>query len=80
MFGATFKLVTRVGLDYCNFWTLKDGSLEITILASNNCFSFRNGFQNGVKALLKMVKKILQRLLPPLHYLQRKNTSGIQKR
>ena len=52
MFGATFNLVTRVGLI---FGTLEDGSLEIISLALNNCFSYRNVFQNGVNALSKMV-------------------------
>ena len=38
-----------------NFGTLKDGSLLINIFAaSNNCFSDRNIFQNGVKALSKI--------------------------
>ena len=45
-----------------NFWTLKDGSLLlslllllINILASNNCFSNRNIFQNGVGAMSKFM-------------------------
>ena len=50
MYGATFKLVTTVVLI-----TLKDGSLQIDILVSNNCFSYRNVFQNSVNALSKMV-------------------------
>ena len=37
-----------------NFGTLKDISLLINIFASNNCFSDRNIFQNGVKALSKI--------------------------
>ena len=37
------------------FGTLKDGSLEITSLALNNSFSYRNVFQNGVNSLSKMV-------------------------
>ena len=56
MFGATFNLVTRVGLTYF-FRTLTDGSLEINSLALNNCFSFKNVFQNGANALSKMVLK-----------------------
>ena len=39
------------------FETLKDGSLDTSSLASNNCLSYRNVFQNGVNALSKMVKK-----------------------
>ena len=38
MFTATLNLVTRVGLPYF-FGTLKDESLLINILVSNNCFS-----------------------------------------
>ena len=53
MFGATFKLVTRVGLMQF-FVTLTDGSLEINSLALNNCFSYRNVFQNDANALSKM--------------------------
>ena len=41
------------------FGTLKDGSLEINSLALNNCFSYRNIFQNDVNALSKMVLKNL---------------------
>ena len=37
--------------------TLKEGSLEINSLASNNCFSHRNVLQNGVNALSKVVLK-----------------------
>ena len=36
MFDATFNLATRVGLPI--FGTMKDGSLEISSLAFNNCF------------------------------------------
>ena len=39
-----------------NFETLKNGSLLINICASNNCFSDRNIFQNGVAALSKKKK------------------------
>ena len=56
MFGATFNLVTLVGLPLI-FETLKDGSLEINSLALNNCFSYKNVFQNGVNALLKVILK-----------------------
>ena len=38
------------------FGALKDGSLQIDSLASNN-FSYNNIFQNGIKALSKMVFK-----------------------
>ena len=37
--------------------TLKDGSLQINSIALNSCFSYRNVFQNGVKALSKKVLK-----------------------
>ena len=53
MFGGTFNLVTRV--DY--FETLKDDGLQINSLALKICFNYRNVFQNGVKALSKMVLK-----------------------
>ena len=36
--------------------TLKDGSLLINMVVSNNCFSYRNIFQNGIDALSKMVE------------------------
>ena len=52
MFGATFNLVTRVRIPYF-VETLKDGSLEINSLALNNCFSYRNVFQNSVNAFVK---------------------------
>ena len=35
------------------FGTLKDGSLEINSLDLNNCFSYRNVYQNGVKRFIK---------------------------
>ena len=41
------------------FGKLKDRSLEINILALNNCFTLKNVFQNGVSALSKRVLKIL---------------------
>ena len=37
------------------FETLKDGSPQSISLASNNCFSYTDVFQNGVNALSKMV-------------------------
>ena len=41
------------------FGTLKDDSLEINILAVNNCFSHRNIFQNSVNTLSTIfVKKL----------------------
>ena len=39
------------------FGTLKDGTLQINSLASNNNFSYRNVFQNGVNALSKWFLK-----------------------
>ena len=56
MFGADFNLVTRDRLPY-SFEHWKDGSLQINILALNNCFSHRNIFQNDVNALSKMFFK-----------------------
>ena len=53
MFGATFNLVKRVKI----FGTVKDGSLEINSSALNNCFKYRNVFQNSVNALLKLFQK-----------------------
>ena len=52
MFGATFNLVTRV--EYRNFGTQKDGSLQINSLASNNV-SVTEVFQNSVNTLSKMI-------------------------
>ena len=58
---------------WCNVWpsytcrsavifrTLKDDSLWINILASNNCFSYRNIFQNGVNTLSKLVNHFLSK-------------------
>ena len=43
------------------FGTLKDGSLLINILASNNCFSYRNIFQNGVNTLSKIGNTFLSK-------------------
>ena len=45
VFGATFNLVARVGLPLI-FETLKDGNFQIDNLASNNCFDYKNVFQN----------------------------------
>ena len=56
MFGATFNLVTRVDLPYF-IEHLKDSSLKTNSLLINKCFSYRNVFQNGEKALSKMVFK-----------------------
>ena len=53
-FSATFARL-HVSQTIVGFGTLKDGSLEINSLALNNCFSYRNVFQNGVSALSKIV-------------------------
>ena len=70
---AVFHKTVRVCHVYCNFkigctcritvifGTLKDGSLLINTLASNICFSYRNMFQNGVDALLKIVDAFLSK-------------------
>ena len=69
---------TRVGVChvYCNFklgytcrfivisGTLQNGSLWTNILISNNCFSYRNIFQNDVDALSKIVEGIHHYLCP----------------
>ena len=70
---AVFHKTVRVCHVYCNFklgftcWitvifgTLKDGSLLINTLASSICFSYRNMFQNGVDASLKIVDAFLSK-------------------
>ena len=70
---AFFHKTVRVCHNYCNFkigftcritiifGTLKDGSLLISTLASNICFSYRNKFQNGVDALSKIVDAFLSK-------------------
>ena len=49
MFGATFNLDTRTVI----FGTLKDGSLQINNLASNNHFSYRNLFKKWRQRFVK---------------------------
>ena len=53
MFGATLNLYV---LDY-SFGALKDSGLKSNRIALNNCFSYRNVFQNVVKLLSKFVLK-----------------------
>ena len=53
MFSATFTWL-HVSQTILSFGTLKDDSLEIYSLALNNCFSYRNVFQNGINALSKI--------------------------
>ena len=43
--------------DYRSFWNTERWNLQINSLASNNCFSHRNVFQNGVNALSKIAFK-----------------------
>ena len=62
MFGATFNLVKSVGLPYF-LENQKNGSLKINNFPSNNCFSYRNVFQNGVNAKSKIGLKELDFLL-----------------
>ena len=58
--GATFNLVTcRITVI---FGTMKDDSLLIDTLASNNCLSHRNVFQNGVKTFSITVNHFCQKL------------------
>ena len=42
---------------------LNDEKLLINTLASNNCFSYRNIFQNSVDALTKLVDAFLSKSL-----------------
>ena len=42
------------------FEPLKDGSLQINSLVSNNCFSYRNVFETDVNGLLKFTVTILK--------------------
>ena len=42
-------------LDNHNFGTMKDDRRSINTSASNTCFCHRNGFQNGVSPMSKMV-------------------------
>ena len=58
---AVIHKTVRVCHVYCNFRTLKDGSLLINTLASNICFSYRNMFQNGVDGLSKIVDAFLSK-------------------
>ena len=70
---AFFHKTVRVCHVYCNFkvgftcritvifGTLNDGSLLISTLASNICFSYRNKFQNGVDTLSKIVDAFLSK-------------------
>ena len=70
---AFFHRTVRVCHVHCNFkigftcritvifGTLKDGSVLISTLASNICFSYRNMFQNGVDALSKIVDAFLSK-------------------
>ena len=70
---AFFHKTIRVCHVYCNFkigctcritvifGTLKDGSLLINTLASNICFSYRNMFQNGIDAFVKIVDAFLSK-------------------
>ena len=50
-----------------NFGTLKDKGLLINTLASDNCFSYRNIFQNGVDALSKIDNAFLVKNLKILY-------------
>ena len=56
MFGYTCRTIVI-------FETLKDDSLQINSLASNNCFIHRNIFQNGINTLSKMVNHFLSKRL-----------------
>ena len=41
--------------EYRSFWNMKDGSLWICSLASFNCFTYRNLYQNGAYDMSKMI-------------------------
>ena len=60
MFGATFNLAGYTCRSAVMFGTLKDDSL-CNILASNNCFSHRNVFQNGANTLSKIVNHFFEK-------------------
>ena len=60
MFTATFNLISCRTIVI--FGTLNDGSLLINGLASNDCFSYRNFFQNGVDALSKIFNAFLSKI------------------
>ena len=52
MFGTILTWLYRCRTTVI-FGTLEDGSMEVNRLAFNNCFNYRNVFQNGINALQK---------------------------
>ena len=60
VFTATWNLVTRVRL-LSFFGTLKYENLLINMVSPNNCFSYRNIFQNGIEAKSKIVDAFLSK-------------------
>ena len=61
MFGAVFNQVTQSCRATVIFGTMKDDSLSINTLASNNWLCHRNVFQNGVNAVSKMADHFCQK-------------------
>ena len=57
MFDATFSQVTHT--QAVVFGKMKDESLSISTLASNNCLCHKNVFQNGVSAFSKTANHFL---------------------
>ena len=66
MFGATFNLVTCVGL-YRNFWNTERSSLNINSFTWNNCFSYRN-FRLPMSALATIYSKCTAKIDFPTDY------------
>ena len=60
MFTTTLNLGYTCRIDI-NFGTQKDRNLFINILASSNCLSYRNIFQNGIDAKSKTVDAFLSK-------------------
>ena len=59
MIGTTCNLATYTCLTFIIFGTLQDGSLQISNLVLNNCFSYRSVFENDINSLSKTVFKKL---------------------
>ena len=58
MFSATFNPVTRVGLPQLEHWKMVVFKLiDEHFYLKNDCFGYRNIFQNGGNALSKMILK-----------------------
>ena len=60
------------------FGALNDENLLINIFASNNCFNYRNIFQNGVDVLLKLDDAFLTKSCK-FYIVLEKNSSNTKK-